>query len=33
VLVTFDAAAGFRPNAVDPSSRDTRFLGVWVAIE
>jgi hypothetical protein len=30
-LVSFDSASGFRPNAVDPSSRDTRVLGVWIA--
>jgi hypothetical protein len=32
-LVSFHVASGFRPNAVDPSSRDKRFLGAWVAIE
>jgi hypothetical protein len=30
--VTFDAGSGFRPVDVDADSRDTRFLGVWVAI-
>jgi hypothetical protein len=29
-LVTLSATAGFRPSAVDPNSRDDRFLGVWV---
>ncbi len=32
-LVSFDVASGFRPNAIDPSSRDTRFLGVRVGID
>lgn len=31
-LVTISAAAGFRPAAVDPNSRDVRFLGVWVKV-
>ncbi len=29
-LVRFTTTAGFRPSDVDPSSRDDRFLGVWV---
>jgi hypothetical protein len=32
-LVRISASAGFRPSAVDPKSRDNRFLGVWVKIE
>lgn len=28
----FTTSAGFRPSEVDPSSRDTRFLGVWVKL-
>ena len=31
-LVTFTSASGFRPGDVNPGSRDTRFLGAWVAI-
>jgi hypothetical protein len=23
---------GFRPDAYDPSSRDTRYLGVWIEV-
>jgi hypothetical protein len=33
VLLTFDVAGGFRPSAHDLSSRDHRFLGVWVQVE
>jgi hypothetical protein len=29
-LVTIRSSAGFRPSQVDPASRDTRFLGVYV---
>jgi hypothetical protein len=29
-LVRIASAAGFRPSEVEPGSRDTRFLGVWV---
>jgi hypothetical protein len=32
-LVTFAASTGFRPSAVEPGSRDDRFLGVWVRVE
>jgi hypothetical protein len=32
-LIRFSAASGFRPSAVDPKSRDTRFLGVWIKLE
>jgi hypothetical protein len=31
-VVTLAASAGFRPSDVDPKSRDTRFLGVWVKL-
>jgi hypothetical protein len=31
-LFTISAAAGFRPAAVDPNSRDVRFLGIWVKV-
>jgi hypothetical protein len=30
--VRFTTSSGFRPSAVDPTSRDHRFLGVWVRI-
>ena len=32
-LVTITTSAGFRPSAVDPKSRDDRFLGVWLRVE
>jgi len=32
-LVTIAASAGFRPSAVEPTSRDDRFLGVWIKPE
>ncbi len=32
-MITFAAETGFRPSAVNPNSRDDRFLGVWVKIE
>jgi hypothetical protein len=32
-LVTFSSSAGFRPGDANPGSRDTRFLGAWVAIQ
>ena len=32
-LVTIAASAGFRPSAVDPKSRDDRFLGVYVKVQ
>ena len=32
-LVTVTASAGFVPSAVDPKSRDNRFLGVWIKPE
>jgi hypothetical protein len=31
-MLTFTVATGFRPSEVDPKSRDTRLLGVWVKI-
>ena len=31
-LVRFTTSSGFRPSAVDPTSRDHRFLGVWVKV-
>jgi hypothetical protein len=30
--VRFTTSSGFRPSAVDPKSRDHRFLGVWVKV-
>ncbi|HVL67831.1 MAG TPA: hypothetical protein VM364_11255 [Vicinamibacterales bacterium] len=32
-LFRITTSAGFRPSAVDPASRDHRFLGVWVKVE
>jgi hypothetical protein len=32
-LVTIAASSGFHPSAVDPKSRDGRFLGVWIKLE
>ena len=29
-LVTFSSVSGFRPSAIEPASRDDRFLGLWV---
>jgi len=31
-LLRFTTSAGFRPSAVEPNSRDDRFLGVWVQV-
>lgn len=31
-LLRFTTSAGFRPSAVEPNSRDDRFLGVWVRV-
>jgi hypothetical protein len=31
-LLTATSSGGFRPSAVDPRSRDDRFLGVWVRV-
>ena len=31
-LIRFTTSAGFRPADVDPKSRDSRFLGVWVKV-
>jgi hypothetical protein len=31
-LVRFTTSAGFTPSNVDPKSRDSRFLGVWVKV-
>jgi hypothetical protein len=33
VLVQIRSASGFRPSTVDPNSRDTRFLGVYVSVQ
>lgn len=30
--VRFTTSSGFRPSAIDPTSRDHRFLGVWVKV-
>jgi hypothetical protein len=32
-LFTISSSAGFRPSAVDPKSRDDRFLGVWIRMD
>ena len=32
-LLTVTTSAGFRPSAVDPKSRDDRFLGLWIQVE
>ena len=32
-FVTMSVKSGFRPSAQDASSRDDRFLGIWVKIE
>jgi hypothetical protein len=32
-LLTVATSAGFRPSALDPKSRDDRFLGVWIRVE
>jgi len=32
-LLTIAVAGGFRPSAVDPKSRDDRFLGVYVKVQ
>ena len=29
-LIRIDSRSGFRPSDVEPGSRDTRFLGVWI---
>jgi hypothetical protein len=31
-LIRFTTSTGFRPSEVDPKSRDSRFLGVWVKV-
>jgi hypothetical protein len=31
-LITVTTSSGFRPSAVDPSSQDHRFLGVWMQV-
>jgi hypothetical protein len=31
-LVTVTSRSGFRPSEVDPTSRDLRFLGVWIGV-
>ena len=32
-LIELSSASGFRPSAVDPTSRDDRYLGVWIKVE
>jgi hypothetical protein len=32
-LVRISSSGGFRPSAVEPTSRDNRFLGVWMKVE
>ncbi|HUR35263.1 MAG TPA: hypothetical protein VM032_15775, partial [Vicinamibacterales bacterium] len=32
-LVTFTSSTGFRPGDVNAGSRDTRFLGAWIAVQ
>jgi hypothetical protein len=32
-IIRFSVDSGFRPSAVDPSSRDHRYLGVWVQVQ
>jgi hypothetical protein len=32
-MITFTVASGFRPAAVNPETRDGRFLGMWVKLE
>ena len=32
-LLTVTTSAGFRPSAVDPKSRDDRFLGVYIKVD
>lgn len=31
-LVRISTTAGFRPSAVDPENRDTRYLGAWIRV-
>ena len=31
-LVRISTTAGFRPSAVDPKNRDTRYLGAWIRV-
>jgi hypothetical protein len=31
-VIRFTTSAGFTPSAIDPESRDNRFLGVWVKL-
>jgi hypothetical protein len=31
-LLTVSTTAGFRPSALDPNSRDDRFLGLWIKV-
>ena len=31
-LLTVTSSAGFRPSALDPKSRDDRFLGLWMRL-
>ena len=32
MLIRLSASSGFVPAEVDPNSRDTRFLGVWLQV-
>jgi hypothetical protein len=32
-LITLNVKTGFRPSEQNPSSRDNRFLGIWVKVE
>jgi hypothetical protein len=32
-VVTLTVTGGFRPSDQNPSSRDDRFLGIWVKVE
>ena len=31
-LVRISTTAGFRPSAVDPGNRDSRYLGAWIRV-
>jgi hypothetical protein len=32
-LIHLASSSGFRPSAIDPNSRDDRYLGVWIKID
>ena len=32
IPLTISTDTGFSPKAIDPASRDTRFLGIWVEV-